>query len=306
MRESTTGQGAEVAVAAGLAALAAGMGIGRFALTPLLPLLPEVTLSQGSALAAANYAGYLAGSVACAFLTTPPGRLARSGLVVVALSTLAMGVTASFGMWLAWRFVAGVASALVLIGTAAWALRRLAVAGRPQWAGAVFAGVGTGIAFAGALVLAIVAMRASADTGWLWLGAAAAVVAVLAWRPLSASQDAEPPSRNARPSTPTRGGSSPAIRPSASGTSCPRPTFPSSRSGGSTIRRRSASCGPCSVSPPRVDARRFAPSAQRESAPRVGGGPLRDGDRRRVVVVRRRVLPCCWSAPCASAARSWW
>jgi predicted MFS family arabinose efflux permease len=116
----------------------------------------------------------------------PPGRLSRYGLVAVAISTLAMGVTSNFAAWLVWRFAAGVASALVLIGTAAWTLHRLAAAQRPQWAGGVFAGVGVGIAFAGALVLAVTAAGAPVHAGWSWLGAAAAVVTVLTWRALAA------------------------------------------------------------------------------------------------------------------------
>ncbi|MCC6195340.1 MAG: YbfB/YjiJ family MFS transporter, partial [Burkholderiales bacterium] len=70
-------------VVIGLLGLAAAMGIGRFALTPLLPVLVAegTTLGQGSALAAANYAGYLAGAVGCAFVHVDAGRLARIGLV---------------------------------------------------------------------------------------------------------------------------------------------------------------------------------------------------------------------------------
>jgi hypothetical protein len=46
-----------------------------------------------------------------------------------------------------------VASALVLVGISSWTLHALAQAHRAHWAGGVFAGVGVGIAFAGALVL---------------------------------------------------------------------------------------------------------------------------------------------------------
>lgn len=184
MQSSTATIGATVAAGLGLASLAAGMGIGRFALTPLLPLLHGVTLAEGSALAAANYAGYLAGAVACTFASTAPGRLARTGLAAVAVATLAMGATSGLALWLVLRFAAGVASALVLVGTASWALQGLALAGRASWAGVVFAGVGTGIAIAGGLVYVVASIGASADAGWLWLGALAAGVAALAWRPL--------------------------------------------------------------------------------------------------------------------------
>ena len=49
---------------AGMAALAAAMGIGRFGFTPLLPMMLSdgvITLVDGSWLATANYVGYLLG-----------------------------------------------------------------------------------------------------------------------------------------------------------------------------------------------------------------------------------------------------
>src|SRR2546430_13524654 len=51
---------------AGLAALAVAMGIGRFAFTPLLPMMQDdagISLAQGGYLASANYLGYLAGAL---------------------------------------------------------------------------------------------------------------------------------------------------------------------------------------------------------------------------------------------------
>ena len=75
------------------AALAVSMGIGRFAYTPILPLMHAragLSAQQGSALATANYLGYLAGAV----LGIVCPRLLRSvvalpaGLVVVIVSVL--------------------------------------------------------------------------------------------------------------------------------------------------------------------------------------------------------------------------
>ena len=190
MNATAQGPSAASPVTVGLVGLAAAMGIGRFALTPLLPLLEAeagLTLGEGSMLAAANYAGYLAGAVGCALVHVPPVRLARIGLVVVAMSTLAMAMTGSYAAWLLWRFAAGVASALVLVGVSAWALRRIALANRSHWAGLVFAGVGVGIALAGLVVLAIGLRGASANTGWIVLGVVAALAAVLLWRPLGSN-----------------------------------------------------------------------------------------------------------------------
>src|SRR5688500_15561173 len=94
---------------AGLAALAVGMGIGRFAFTPILPMMQaEVALSlaAGGWLAAANYVGYLAGA-----LCAPPlanAAAIRAGLAGIALSTLAMGLAREQWLWMGLRALAGV------------------------------------------------------------------------------------------------------------------------------------------------------------------------------------------------------
>ena len=51
---------------AGLAALAVAMGIGRFAFTPVLPMMQQdagLSVAAGGWLASANYLGYLAGAL---------------------------------------------------------------------------------------------------------------------------------------------------------------------------------------------------------------------------------------------------
>jgi predicted MFS family arabinose efflux permease len=158
-----------------LAGLAAAMGIGRFAFTPLLPLMQAegLTLPQGAALASANYLGYLLGALACAALAPPPATAARWGLLAVALATLAMPWATSPAAGLLLRGGAGVASAYVLVGVSAWALNRRAPAGQ------VYAGVGVGMVVAGGVALAVGLAGGSADSGWWLLGGVAA--AVFAW-----------------------------------------------------------------------------------------------------------------------------
>src|SRR5258705_6243475 len=55
---------------AGAVSLAVAMGIGRFAFTPLLPMMLAdrvIDLHTASWLASANYLGYLAGALLCTF-----------------------------------------------------------------------------------------------------------------------------------------------------------------------------------------------------------------------------------------------
>ena len=177
-----------VAAVVGLASLAAAMGIGRFAFTPIFPMMQEalgVTLAEGAWLATANYVGYLIGACASFVLTPKAGVSARWGLVAVALSTLAMAITSFLWLWLLLRLVAGVASAFVLIGASAWALAHLSSHRRNDLAGWVFAGVGTGIFLAGLVALALGTLRGVPAQAWASLGVIALIVAVGTWRSLS-------------------------------------------------------------------------------------------------------------------------
>src|ERR1700743_662103 len=85
---------AAAAAAIGLLALASAMGIGRFSLTPILPLTQQdahLTLSLGGWLATANYVGYLAGALVCILTTPRPALAIRWGLAAVGLTPLLLG-----------------------------------------------------------------------------------------------------------------------------------------------------------------------------------------------------------------------
>jgi predicted MFS family arabinose efflux permease len=169
----------------GLVGLGAAIGIGRFAFTPMMPLMQVhggLSLTQGGQLASANYLGYLIGGLLCFALNPRPAMSAKLGLTAVAVSTLAMALTSSFWAWTLLRFVAGIASALVFVGISAWALALLAQRQRATWSGWVFAGVGTGILFAGLVALVVGALGVAPASGWLFLGCAASAVAILAAR----------------------------------------------------------------------------------------------------------------------------
>src|SRR5579871_1329368 len=173
----------------GLLALASAMGIGRFSLTPILPLMQQdagLSLAVGGWLATANYVGYLLGALICIMLAPRPAFAIRVGLACVGLSTLAMGFSDWPPLWLALRFLSGVASAFVLVGTSAWAMPILTRHGREEWSAHVFSGVGVGIAFAGLFGLIAGLDAWSSRATWIVLGVAATVLAILLWRPLAA------------------------------------------------------------------------------------------------------------------------
>jgi len=164
---------------AGLAALALAQGIGRFAFTPLLPMMQDdagLSLAQGGSLAAANYLGYLVGAM-WAMRPANAAFVIRASTVVVAAATLAMGFSHGMALWALLRFVAGVASAWSLVYVSAWCLARLE--GRHM--GIVFAGVGSGVALAGLVCLVLARLGASSSQGWIVLGVIAVVISALVW-----------------------------------------------------------------------------------------------------------------------------
>jgi predicted MFS family arabinose efflux permease len=178
------------AVWVGMLALASAMGIGRFALTPIMPLMQQdvgLTIAQGSWLAAGNYLGYLAGALACIAIPPRPAAAIRCGLWCVCAFTLAMGLTRSPLFWFVFRILAGAASAMVLVGVSAWAMPILKRCGKDQWSGGVFAGVGVGIAGAGLLSLAAGAAWGS-QLAWIVLAIVAAALALALWQPLAADE----------------------------------------------------------------------------------------------------------------------
>ena len=175
-----------------MAALAAAMGIGRFAFTPLLPMMlhdGSLTLAAGSWLATANYIGYLLGALLCMALpwlaprarrTLHAARLARWGLVATAVLTLGMALPLA-STWPSLRFAAGVASAFVFLNVAVWCMVRLVELGKPALGGLIFCGPGLGIVLTGLSASAMVAWQWPAAAGWAVFGVLSTVLCALAW-----------------------------------------------------------------------------------------------------------------------------
>lgn len=171
-----------VALAAALI-LAVAMGIGRFAFTPLLPMMQKdagLSLAFGGWLATANYVGYLLGAYSAMHLRLRPARIVPLSLLATAALTAGMACIHQQAAWLLLRFLAGVASAWVLIYTSSWVLHRLAVLERPGLRGVVFGGVGLGIIIAGLLCMLFLRSGWSSADSWLALGASALLMSLAA------------------------------------------------------------------------------------------------------------------------------
>ena len=160
------------------------MGIGRFAYTPILPLMTAqapLTAQAAGALATANYVGYLAGALA----GTASPRLARSAvawrmsLVVLVTTLAAMPLLSNTIGWLILRTLAGFTSAVVFVIAVNSMLDHLR-GHSPHLQGWGFGGVGLGIALSGAFVLAMPA-TAGWQAAWWTAAALAAVLSIGAW-----------------------------------------------------------------------------------------------------------------------------
>jgi predicted MFS family arabinose efflux permease len=169
----------------GFVAMAVAMGIGRFFYTPLLPLMqrqlhfgPDVA----GLIASVNFIGYFLGSVSAAFIPRGPMRLLvfRVALVASILTTFATGLTESLPLWLVLRGIAGTASAFVFLFSAAIVAEALTAAGKSEYVGWLFGGVGVGIALSGLIVRAAGGVL---DWSRLWMvaGVLCALAAPFIW-----------------------------------------------------------------------------------------------------------------------------
>lgn len=165
----------------GMLGMVVAMGIGRFAFTPIIPLMHrDLGMSNTVAgwLAGLNYLGYLAGAIVC---TIAPrllrSRLVGGGALLLSLATTAcMGLTLSAFWWGGLRLAGGAASAVLFIVISAEVGENLARRGYGHWFGALYGGIGLGIAISG-LVVPQLDRMGGWSTAWTGIGMIAAILA---------------------------------------------------------------------------------------------------------------------------------
>ncbi|SDJ46639.1 YbfB/YjiJ family MFS transporter [Variovorax sp. OV700] len=209
---SGIGQGRRGAWRAALACmvtLAVAMGLGRFAFTPMLPIMlheGKLQLEAGGVLASLNYLGYFLGAVSCAAIGIKAKTMVRGGLAATAVLLVGMGVLHSFTSWGVLRAAAGVMSAWVFVFASGWGLRRLAETNSPALAGVIYTGPGIGIAMTGLLGGAL--GRWGSEAGWIGLGVLAVVLVAAIWRVFD---DGELPAAAASTAAPVATAGTPAL-----------------------------------------------------------------------------------------------
>jgi len=176
--------GAARATLAGLCASLVGIGLARFAYTPLLPALIGAgwfAPAPAAYLGAANLAGYLAGALLARALTAraDPVRVLRAMMVLATVAFFACAAPISFAWYFVWRVAAGVAGGVLMVVAAPTVLPHVPPARRGVAGGVIFTGVGLGIAASGTIVPLL--LRWGLVQTWHGLGVIAAAFTVIAW-----------------------------------------------------------------------------------------------------------------------------
>lgn len=153
--------------------LVLAMGIGRFAYTPVLPVMLEdnlLDMGVAGAIASIHFIGYAMGAFAAAYAVTTPRVMLLGSLGLIAASTVAMGMTDNHTVWFVSRWLAGLCSALVLVIVSTSHIKNLSGPADSNLHGWVFAGVGAGIILVGAGSLAMMMMATPSSSMWLCFG----------------------------------------------------------------------------------------------------------------------------------------
>ena len=172
------------AVTAAMAALLVGIGLARFAYTPLLPaVIAQGWFAPGAAayLGAANLLGYLLGALSARAAARRLGSrwVIRGAMLAAAVSLAACSVPMPFPWFFAWRLLSGAVGGLVMILAPSVALGQVPAGRRGLAGGLIVTGVGIGIAASGTLVPLLI--RWGLTEAWLGLSLAGLLLTAFAW-----------------------------------------------------------------------------------------------------------------------------
>jgi predicted MFS family arabinose efflux permease len=161
-----------------------GIGLARFAYTPLLPAIIDArwfSASQAAYLGAANLAGYLLGVLFAGHLARRTS--ARTALrAMMSLTTLAIFACAwpmSLAWFFTWRLVSGIGGGAIMLLAAPAVLPHVSAARRGVVSGLIFMGIGVGVAASGTLVPLL--LRQGLMQAWFGIGITCLLLTAIAW-----------------------------------------------------------------------------------------------------------------------------
>ena len=190
-------------IAGGVCGLILTIGLARFAYTPLLPVMQAQTGlgdAAAGALAAVNYAGYMTGALAVAWLDDVRWRhlFYSTGLWMALLVTAAMALSTWWPAWALWRYLGGLCGATGMLMGSGLVLGWLMQQGRRPELGLHFMGIGLGIVFSAVGAWGLGMLWPAWDTQWWAFAVLGLVFFVPAWRWRPPVPPAAPPKAGAQ------------------------------------------------------------------------------------------------------------
>ncbi|WP_231500716.1 MULTISPECIES: YbfB/YjiJ family MFS transporter [unclassified Halomonas] len=162
------------ALMTGIMATLAGIGIARFAYTPLLPAIIQegwFTASQGAYLGAANLLGYFIGALAAHSLSErfSPRLVMAASFAGIALSFVLCAGAGGFLWFFFWRLVSGIAGAILMVVGPSLALAATPPERRTRVGAMVFTGIGFGALLSAFIVPLLLGLSLTVTWGTLGL-----------------------------------------------------------------------------------------------------------------------------------------
>tara|TARA_R110000851_G_scaffold13368_2_gene45675 strand:+ start:856 stop:2040 length:1185 start_codon:yes stop_codon:yes gene_type:complete len=152
----------------------AGIGIARFAYTPLLPAIIQegwFTASQGAYLGAANLLGYFIGALVAHSLSErfSPRLVMAASFAGIALSFVLCAGAGGFLWFFFWRLVSGIAGAILMVVGPSLALAATPPERRTRVGAMVFTGIGFGALLSAFIVPLLLGLSLTVTWGTLGL-----------------------------------------------------------------------------------------------------------------------------------------
>lgn len=181
-----------LAALSGMCAVFIGLGLGRFAYSPLVPAMVSAgwfSIVDAGHLITVNLVGYFLGAL---FLKFFANKISPSLLTKLALIICAIGLFGrAYGLGLPWfiiiRFFLGFFGAVLMIITPSYVLTAVPIAKRNTTSAIIFSGLGLGILVSGLLVAGFA--KGSAHFIWLLFGFVGLFASVVCWLYLPPNAD---------------------------------------------------------------------------------------------------------------------